>query len=119
MVVKNTELLDLSPMDIARFWSRVDVRSPLDCWEWRGGKHEKGYGVFRIGQKPYRAPRLAWEFFNRSALGSLYACHRCDNPLCCNPEHIFAGSQRDNMADMVAKGRGRSSGAIKSDDFQL
>ena len=93
--------------DLARFWSRVNIENDLDCWEWRGGKHERGYGVFKVGGLPYRASRLAWELFNGQSMGAMYACHKCDNPACCNPDHIFPGTQKQNMQDMLGKGRQR------------
>jgi len=80
------------------FWEKVRV-SP-GCWEWIGALTGAGRGCFR-GRS---APRVAWELVN-GLPGDLYVCHRCDNPKCVNPTHLFLGTQRDNMLDMVAKGR--------------
>jgi len=93
-----------------RFWRQVDRSGGPDaCWPYLGTKTDKGYGVFRIDSKP--GGRLgAHRFALQQALGrdisdGSFACHRCDNPSCCNPAHLFEGTQVDNMADMKRKGR--------------
>lgn len=88
----------------ATFWLRVEVRGPNDCWEWQGAK-ANGYGRFSVHAVKYPAHRLAWEFFNRQKMDEAHACHRCDNPGCCNPKHIFPGSHSDNARDAARKGR--------------
>jgi hypothetical protein len=75
------------------------------CWEWRGRRNRDGYGMIcRLGRQD-----LVHRVFYRERVGSipegLYVCHRCDNPPCVNPEHLFLGTHRDNMNDMEAKGR--------------
>ena len=73
-----------------------------ECWEWRGLRDKHGYG--RKG--PYKTThRLAWEWANGPVPAGMCVLHRCDNPPCCNPDHLFLGTQADNLADMVAKGR--------------
>lgn len=100
------------PRPIAeRFWEKVDVRGPNDCWEWKAAKGPSGHGQFRIGskrdgtQRSIPAARVAYELTYGPMKEGLEACHKCDNPPCCNPAHIFAGTHQDNMDDMVAKGR--------------
>lgn len=93
---------------VARFWSKVDVKRNASCWPWRGGRRgRKGqeYGTFCIDGKMFSANRVAWEIANGEDLGDRIACHTCDNPLCCNPAHIYAGSHKTNRADAVARGR--------------
>src|ERR1019366_7608278 len=96
-------------MTKAQIWQdilkRVKVR-PNGCWEWQRGK-SWGYGViFRNGRgKTYRTHRVALEVRIGKSLGSLLALQRCDNRSCCNPAHLFPGTQQDNMDDAKAKGR--------------
>jgi hypothetical protein len=91
---------------VARFWRYVDVRTPSECWPWKAGRFTNGYGQFRAGKRKVKAHRVALELTNGRALrdGQL-ACHRCDNPPCCNPAHLFAGSSLDNARDRDSKGR--------------
>jgi hypothetical protein len=97
-----------SPITAARLWSKVDVRkSENDCWEWQGSRTRGGYGRMKIKGKSYTVTRLAWEMYNNSNLGNLQAMHTCDNPRCCNPKHIKAGTHQENMDDMAVKGRAR------------
>ncbi len=91
-----------------RFWSKVDVRGPDECWEWLASKQSAGYGVFGRGTRAEGtelAHRMAWELTNGPIPHGLWALHHCDNPPCCNPTHLFLGTHDENMADMVRKGR--------------
>lgn len=95
---------ELSAKDIARFWSKVDVRGPDECWPWKAGVSERGYGVISIRQGSFRANRVSLLIDGRDP-GELLACHSCDTPRCCNPAHLWVGTSADNNADMTAKGR--------------
>lgn len=93
----------------SRFWSKVDKRGPDDCWQWTGALNEHGYGVLRPeGQRHgpcVKAHRVSAELAGMDITDAV-VCHRCDNPPCVNPVHLFVGSQADNVRDMHVKGRG-------------
>lgn len=94
---------------IEDFWSRVNRGNPNDCWEWQGGRNGKtqitSYGVFWAWRKKYKTHRFAFEISFRKLRDGECALHRCDNPPCCNPAHLFAGSNLDNFRDAQSKGR--------------
>lgn len=77
------------------------------CWEWSGGRFERGYGAFEGSSGSRRAHRVSWELHRGPIPDGLKVLHRCDNPPCVNPDHLFLGDDVDNAADMTAKGRGR------------
>lgn len=77
------------------------------CWPWTGARHGRGYGLTRYpqSQKKLGAHRAAWEVAHGPIPSGMYVCHTCDNPLCCNPSHLFLGTNADNQRDAVRKGR--------------
>lgn len=79
-----------------------------ECWEWTGAIDRKGYGVAVIKGRFLLAHRLAWALSNGRDPGALLACHSCDNPKCVRPDHIWLGTNEDNQADKIAKGRNRT-----------
>lgn len=91
-----------------RFWARVDRRGPDECWEWTGYRLRLGYGRLTYHGRTTAAHRLAYAFAHGPIPEGLFICHRCDNPPCCNPAHLFLGTVADNNADMRAKGRHRT-----------
>lgn len=101
----------LGPIDVARFWSRVNVRARGGrCWEWKGSRQPKGYGTFRLANSTLQAHRVAYALAVGNIPNGAHICHHCDNPPCCRPDHLFAGSNDDNVADAMAKGRGHLRG---------
>ena len=93
-----------------RFWSKVNILGPDDCWVWTKSLNTSGYGQFKVqaGKSPQKASRVAWWLTYGSHPGDLLVCHHCDNPPCCNPIHLFLGDARANARDMVRKGRGKT-----------
>ncbi len=88
------------------FWSKVDkTLGPAHCWPWIGAKNKRGYGVTSINWKQVTAHRLAFFYNSGQSIDGLCVCHRCDNPPCCNPEHLFLGTNADNTRDRDEKGR--------------
>jgi hypothetical protein len=89
------------------FWSHVAKGGADDCWPWTGGRNADGYGVFHMSKTSTVASRRAFELTSGPIQAGLYVLHRCDNPPCCNPAHLFAGTLLDNNRDRERKGRGR------------
>lgn len=94
-----------------RFWPKVARRGANECWPWLGAKHPGGYGRLSLGGRGSRmapATHVAWTIATGTEVpDGMSICHRCDNPPCVNPGHLFLGTKGDNARDMISKGRGR------------
>lgn len=104
-------------MDVAeRFWRRVGEADPITgCREWQGWKvGPMKYGGILIDYKTVRTHRLAWELTNGPIPEGMLVLHHCDNPPCCEPEHLWLGTQADNMRDASEKGRLKCSPAKRA-----
>ena len=89
-----------------RFWEKVDKSG--ECWLWTAHRNADGYGMVGLERRGIdRSHRVAWRLANGSIPAGMSVLHRCDNPGCVRPDHLFLGTQRDNIADMDAKGRSR------------
>lgn len=87
------------------FLDRIKV-SESGCWEWQHNKDRRGYGQISINGTYWKSHRYAYNYY-KGEIGSLNVLHKCDNPSCCNPDHLFTGNQSENAIDMLNKGRSR------------
>ena len=90
---------------VAERLAAAATRQPNGCLEWDRARHADGYGHFYLDGRIQLAHRAAWIIANGPIPDDMNVCHRCDNPPCIDPAHLFLGTQSDNVADMVAKGR--------------
>jgi hypothetical protein len=88
-----------------RFMEKVAPEPVNGCWIWAASKMADGYGLFFNGAKTERAHRVAYRLWNGPIQQGLSVLHQCDNPSCVNPSHLFLGTQKDNVDDMMKKGR--------------
>lgn len=102
------------------FSSRVNKSS--SCWIWNGSVDAYGYGQFNLDGKQYKSHRLSYQLYNGEIGEGLCVLHRCDNPPCVNPKHLFLGTVQDNIRDKVSKGRhprGNNHGNSKLNENQV
>lgn len=88
----------------ARILARVDTSGPNGCWNWKPVLRNK-YGCFGVGKLREYSHRWAYRAWNGPIPAAMQVCHKCDNPKCCNPEHLFCGTRSDNIQDAKIKGR--------------
>lgn len=91
--------------DMDRFMDKVSPEPNSGCWLWTASSSAQGYGHFQVNGRLCRAHRVSWELHNGKIPDGMWVLHKCDNPGCVNPDHLFLGTNVDNVADMVAKGR--------------
>jgi len=100
---------------VNRFWSKIkNTENVDDCWEWKGGTSAAGYGILNIGKADYIATRISYNMHYKKDPLELCVLHKCDNPACVNPHHLFLGTKSDNMKDMRIKGRSNKGEAVNT-----
>ncbi len=90
----------------SRFWSKILILGPDDCWNWKGPFKSTGYGAFEVHTGIQEmSHRMTWQLTHGLIPKGMCVCHRCDNPKCCNPAHLFLDTVGGNFQDMMRKGR--------------
>lgn len=90
-----------------RFWPKVDKRGPDECWPWLASVTSNGYGKILVNGRLEPAPRVSFVLAHGEIPAGLWVLHRCDNPPCVNPAHLYVGSPEDNNRDRIVRGRFR------------
>ena len=99
----------ITPEYIEMFWEKVDIKGENECWPWKKFINSDGYGQVRLGNMQI-ASRVAYMVTHGKLPLNIRVMHTCDNRCCCNPKHLIAAPQRENILDMENKGRGRHTG---------
>jgi len=90
---------------LSRFWNKINILGDNDCWVWLACCDAQGYGRFRFNEENNKASRVMWIITQGKIPKNKHVLHKCDNPKCVNPNHLFLGTHADNMKDMKQKNR--------------
>lgn len=112
----------IKPHQAIRFWGYVKRGKKHECWPYTMCKWSSGYGAFSLNDHVYHAHRIAWQLTHGTLSKNDLVLHHCDNPPCCNPDHLFLGDHDINQKDRKAKGRsgfGERNGRAKLTEAQV
>ena len=98
--------MDIYKYDLNIIMYNIRINKSTGCWEYKRKLNNEGYGNIRYKGKPWLIHRLSYIFFKGEIKPKMFICHTCDNPRCCNPDHLFQGTAKTNLEDMYNKGRG-------------
>ena len=93
-----------NPLHFVNIYHKKVVKSE-GCWSWGGSRDKYGYGILGFNNKTLKAHRVSWQIHKGEIINGLFVLHTCDNRICTNPEHLFLGTAKDNLLDMIKKGR--------------
>ena len=106
-----------------RFDEKYEPVTESGCWIWTACSNGDGYGLIAINSQPSRAHRVSWSLHKGIIPDGVNVLHKCDNPSCVNPDHLFLGTQQDNVTDMIQKNRhnhrGEANGKAKLNDDKV
>ncbi len=110
MATRGRKKSELSLLE--RLLDKIEIDEVTDCWEYQGGKNNLGYGMIRDEKRMRTTHRVSYEEHNNAQIpAGLCVCHKCDNPKCVNPAHLWLGTRIQNTQDMLSKGRAKPFGA--------
>ncbi len=113
----SSKTINIPPMtekQVNRFWSKIAITANSNkCWNWQAVKH-RGYGSFSIGYTTVVSTRVSYYLHYKIDPIGKSVLHKCDNPSCCNPNHLFLGTPNDNSKDMVNKNRQAFGESVKT-----
>lgn len=109
--------METKPNTHETFLGRIKI-SENGCWEWQHSRDVRGYGKISINGTYWRSHRYAYQYY-KGDIGELSVLHKCDNPPCCNPDHLFLGNTYENAIDMLKKGRGGTTKLTLDDVFEI
>ena len=96
--------MELTEEQLKRFWAKVDKKSENECWKWNASKNNKGYGQFGVNKIAKSTHRISYIIHKGEIPKGLMICHTCNNPPCVNPNHLYAGTGKDNAQQAVKDG---------------
>jgi hypothetical protein len=101
MIIKNKSKI------IERIKNNININNKTGCWEWKLRRDKDGYASINLGGNRERCSRISYQIYKGQIPNKMLVCHTCDNPPCVNPDHLFIGTHKDNMDDMVSKGKNK------------